>query len=234
MDGTRTAERGALVTATRVKADLDWRASAQLLDEYQRWLGHAVELDLATAQPAAPAEFEDLSRFYRMPDGVLVVGWVRGHPAGLVGVHRLTGAVGELKRMYVSPWARGRGLGRTLLAEAVAAAVDLDFSELRLQTKPDAMAAADRLYRERGFRDVESYADLGVDGVTSLALELHTTARPAAVQPGPRSSLTLEDPRRGGPPTGREGRRAPECERHHFARVMTTASAPGADPRSHQ
>lgn len=172
MDDTRIAEPGVPVTVTRVEADLDWRASAQLLDEYRGWLGRAVGLDLATAQPAAPAEFEDLAGFYRMPDGVLAVGWVGGHPAGLVGVHRLTGAVGELKRMYVSPWARGQGLGRTLLAEAVVAAVDLEFSELRLQTKPDAMAAADRLYREYGFCDVESYADLGLDGVTSLALEL--------------------------------------------------------------
>jgi ribosomal protein S18 acetylase RimI-like enzyme len=173
MDDTRLAEPGAPVTVTRVGADLGWQAPAQLLDEYRGWLGRAVGLDLTSVQPAARHEFDDLASFYRMPDGVLVVGWVGRLPAGLVGVHRLTGPVGELKRMYVSPWARGQGLGRSLLAAAVAAAVDLKFSELRLQTKPDAMAAADRLYREYGFRDVESYADLGVDGVTSLALTLH-------------------------------------------------------------
>lgn len=173
MEDTGIPEPGGPVTVTRVVADLDWRASAQLLDEYRGWLGRTVGLDLAAAQPAARNEFDDLPRFYQLPDGVLVVGWVGRIPAGLVGVHRLTGAVGEIKRMYVSPWARGRGLGRTLLAEAIAAAVDLEFSEVRLQTKPDAMATADRLYREHGFHDVESYADLGVDGVSSLALELH-------------------------------------------------------------
>ncbi len=202
MDDTRIAEPGAPVTVTRVGTELDWKVSAQLLDEYREWLGRAVGLDLATAQPAARQEFDDLARFYRMPDGVLVVGWVGRLPGGLVGVHRLTGSVGELKRMYVSPWARGHGLGRALVAEAVAAAVDLGFSELRLQTKPDAMVAADRLYREYGFRDVTSYADLGVDGVTSLALTLHppgaaldrTIVAPQAQPPRPPGSRRPSNP----------------------------------------
>ncbi|MDN5796674.1 MAG: GNAT family N-acetyltransferase [Intrasporangium sp.] len=160
----------ASVAVSRINADADWHSAALLLTEYQRWLGRELGLDLAAAQPAAGAEFEDLARFYRPPNGLLLVGFAQRRPAGIVGVHRLTGAVGELKRMYVTPWARGRGLGRTPVTEAFAASGDLGFYELRLQTKPDAMAHADRLYRELGFREIPSYADLGVHGVTALAL----------------------------------------------------------------
>ncbi|MDD7964808.1 GNAT family N-acetyltransferase [Actinomycetospora lemnae] len=164
------------IAVSRARAAPDWRAAAVLLDEYRRWLADAVAIDLTVAQPRASTEFSDLERYYRPPEGVLVVASVGGRPAGMAGVHRLAGAVGELKRMYVRPSARGRGVGRALLVEAIAAARDLGFVELRLQTKPTVMAVADRLYREHGFVDIEPYADLGVEGVADLALALRADA----------------------------------------------------------
>jgi GNAT superfamily N-acetyltransferase len=172
MDGTLTAVPRAPIAVSRARAARDWRAAATLLDEYRRWLADAASIDLTVAQPGADTEFSDLEQYYRLPDGALVVAWTDGVPAGMAGVHRLAGAVGELKRMYVRPAARGRGVGRALLVEAVSAARDLGFSEIRLQTRPATMAAADGLYREHGFVDIEPYADLGVEGVANLALAL--------------------------------------------------------------
>ncbi|HSK61251.1 MAG TPA: GNAT family N-acetyltransferase [Actinomycetospora sp.] len=172
MDGTLTAVPRAAIAVSRARAAGDWQAAAALLDEYLRWLAHAAAIDLTAAQPGASTEFSDLERYYRRPEGALVVAWVDRWPAGMAGVHRLAGAVGELKRMYVRPRARGHGVGRALLVEAIAAARDLGFVELRLQTKPTVMADADRLYREHGFVDIAPYADLGVEGVADLALAL--------------------------------------------------------------
>ncbi|WP_328307704.1 GNAT family N-acetyltransferase [Actinomycetospora sp. NBC_00405] len=160
------------IAVSRARTAGDWRAAATLLDEYRRWLADAAAIDLTVAQPDADIEFSDLERFYRPPDGVLVVAWAGRAPAGMAGVHRLAGAVGELKRMYVRPHARGLGVGRALLVEAIEAALDLGFLELRLQTKPATMADADRLYREHGFVDIAPYADLGVEGVADLGLVL--------------------------------------------------------------
>lgn len=181
MTGRLLSEGAAPVTVTRAGNDADWRSAAALLDEYRRWLTRAVDFDPVEAQPTAGTEFGDLGRFYRPPHGALVLAWTEGRPAGLVGVHRLHGPVGELKRMYVAPSARGLGVGRALVADAIAAATDLGFDELRLQTKPEVMAAADRLYRECGFVDIASYADIGVHGVASLALDL----RPRRAQAAP-------------------------------------------------
>jgi GNAT superfamily N-acetyltransferase len=172
MDGTLTAVSRAPIAVCRARAAGDWRAAATLLDEYRRWLADAASIDLTVAQPGADTEFTDLGQYYRPPAGVLVVAWIDGVPAGMAGVHRLAGAVGELKRMYVRPGARGLGVGRALLAEAISAARDLGFLEVRLQTKPATMPAADGLYREHGFVDIEPYADLGVEGVANLALVL--------------------------------------------------------------
>jgi GNAT superfamily N-acetyltransferase len=132
----------------------------------------AVGADVTAAQPTAGAEFTDPARFYRPPDAALVLARVAGRPAGIVGVHRLTRTAAELKRMYLRQAARGRGLGRALLAEAVAAATDLGFDELLLQTHPGAMPAAHDLYRGYGFLPARPYHDLGVAGVVTLGLDL--------------------------------------------------------------
>ena len=92
--------------------------------------------------------------------------------SGWSGMRGLGPSVGELKRMYVTPAARGLGVGRALLDAAVDTAAELDFRVLQLQTRPADMAAAHRLYRERGFVEIDNYADLGIDGVCSLALTL--------------------------------------------------------------
>jgi GNAT superfamily N-acetyltransferase len=165
-----------MVTLAKATTDLDWAAAAHLLNEYRRWLDAAMGLDLATAQPAAGGEFGDLASFYRPPDGVLILAWSGRRPLGMVGVHRYAGAIGELKRMYAVPAARGLGVGRALVDEAIAAAADLGFDELRLQTEPNAMPAAHRLYRQAGFVDIPPYHDLGVAGVATLGLRLAATA----------------------------------------------------------
>jgi GNAT superfamily N-acetyltransferase len=159
------------VRLSRARTEQDWRAAAELLAEYLGWLS-AVGIDLAAAQPAAGPEFEDMRRYYRPPEGALIVARIANRPVGMVGVRRLAGSLGELKRMYTSPAARGRGLGRILVAEAVTAANELGFTELRLQTKPGLMPAAHRLYHEFGFAEVTPYGGLAVEDVATLGLDL--------------------------------------------------------------
>ncbi|MEU0466549.1 GNAT family N-acetyltransferase [Amycolatopsis sp. NPDC006131] len=159
-------------TLTHAQADRDWRDARSLLREYLDWMGTHVGLDLTAAQPAAVAEFDDLPGFYRPPAGALVLARLDSRPAGMVAVHRLAGRTGELKRMYVNPRVRGHGLGRDLIAAAVAAATDLGFTALWLQTKPDAMPGAEYLYRSYGFTEIAPYGGLHTEGVTTLALPL--------------------------------------------------------------
>lgn len=74
--------------------------------------------------------------------------------------------------MYVSPPARGLGVGRALVAEAASAAIELGFVQLRLQTL-QALTAANCIYRGFGFVDILPYGDLGgADGLVTLGLDL--------------------------------------------------------------
>lgn len=150
----------------------DWEQAAGLLAEHVRWVAEAVGLDLRDRQPGSLPELAAPATFYRPPDGALVLAHVAGRPAGIVGVHRLAGDVGELKRMYVRPRARGLGLGRELVDAAVTAAEDLGFRELWLETDPASMAGALRIYRDAGFTDIPAYGDLGLGGVVALGRPL--------------------------------------------------------------
>jgi GNAT superfamily N-acetyltransferase len=72
------------------------------------------------------------------------------------GVTRFDDSRGELKRMYVVPAARGRGLGRVLLDELERHARRLDFAALVLETG-DRQEAALALYRKSGYARIPCY-----------------------------------------------------------------------------
>ena len=81
-------------------------------------------------------------------------------PAGLVvgtaGVRRLAPGVAELKRMWLRPTCRGRGLADRLMARVLEEARALGGRALRLDSE-HRLAAAVRLYRRYGFRDIADY-----------------------------------------------------------------------------
>ncbi len=65
-------------------------------------------------------------------------------------------SIGELKRMYVAPAFRGRGIGGAVLAGLEKLAADIGYLRIRLATgvrQPEAIA----LYERRGYRLIEPY-----------------------------------------------------------------------------
>jgi GNAT superfamily N-acetyltransferase len=91
------------------------------------------------------------------PVGVFVV--IRddaGRAIGCGGVTRFDDTRAELKRMYVVPEARGRGLGRRLLVALEAEARRLGYRALVLETG-DRQAEALGLYTSSGFERIPCY-----------------------------------------------------------------------------
>lgn len=79
----------------------------------------------------------------------------------------------EMKRLYVTPSARGSGLGATLVDAIIQHARSLDrYRAIRLDTLPgEMMAAARRLYYRRGFRPIAPYYETPIQGTIFLELE---------------------------------------------------------------
>lgn len=115
------------------------------------------------------------------PEGVFLVAWRAGVPVAMGGWRRHVGSRSgrvpweyavEIKRMYVTPEARGIGLARRLLAELERLAGADGAKAMVLETgaaQPEAIA----LYRSAGYVDIPGFGHYcGSDGSVHLGKEL--------------------------------------------------------------
>lgn len=136
-----------------------------LIDEYCRWL--AIDLRFQDIE----AELDGLPGAYAPPSGALLVGLVDEVPQGLIASRPRGPGISEIKRLYVTPAARGLGLARALVEAVVARAVARGDRQLVLDTLP-MMADAQRLYESLGFRDIAPYYPSPIAGTRFMALGL--------------------------------------------------------------
>jgi GNAT superfamily N-acetyltransferase len=99
--------------------------------------------------PLAPDEL-------RPPGGAYYVGFEGGKAVAGGGLRRLVDGVAEVKRMYVRPEVRSRGLAAELLRTLEEAARALGYVVVRLDTGPK-QAHAQRLYHAAGYVEVPPY-----------------------------------------------------------------------------
>src|SRR5579872_4614551 len=84
------------------------------------FLEYADSLGFSLCFQSFDEELAGLPGDYSPPDGRLLVAEYLGQPAGCVALHKLEPGICEMKRLYLRPHLRGRGVGRAL-AEAVIA-----------------------------------------------------------------------------------------------------------------
>lgn len=92
------------------------------------------------------------------PAGCVLLAYIGAEPVGCGAVKHHPGAVSELKRLWVSPSARGLGLGRRLLTELEELAAERDARVARLDTH-SALVEAISLYRSAGYREIPAFSD---------------------------------------------------------------------------
>ena len=116
-------------------------------------------------------ELEHLASEYAPVTGAFLLAEDRGVYLGCVGVRQFSDGIGEIKRLYVIPAARGRGVGRLLAKGIVAAAKQLGYTRLLLDTLPS-MKQAQSLYVSLGFKSTAAYRFNPVPGTAFLELDL--------------------------------------------------------------
>ena len=92
------------------------------------------------------------------PEGVLLLAYLREEPVGCGAVKFHATGIGEIKRMWVAPRARGLGLGRRLLLVLEDAAREAHMSIVHLETNRN-LSEAIQLYRRTGYLEVDPFND---------------------------------------------------------------------------
>ena len=90
------------------------------------------------------------------PSGGFVVAYEGGRPVGCGGVKSLDGRDAEVKRLYVAPEARGRGVARAILSRLEEVAAATGHAIVRLDTG-DRLPGALALFRSAGYREIDDY-----------------------------------------------------------------------------
>ena len=122
------------------------RLLADYLDDLERRLDGWTKAGYVDAPP------EELEP----PAGALLLGYEDGEAVACGAVHVISPGVAEVKRMFVAPRVRGRGLGRALLHALEREAVELGCDVARLDsTEPLAEAMA--LYGSAGYVAIDDY-----------------------------------------------------------------------------
>ena len=95
---------------------------------------------------------------YALPRGRLYLALHDGKAAGCIALRPLSDDRCELKRLYVRPQFRGKGIARMLCERILEEAEKTGYREIYLDTLPE-LSDAIRLYEKLGFTYTDSYND---------------------------------------------------------------------------
>ena len=153
------------VKLVQAKTDKQIDAARELFKEYATWL----EIDLCFQN--FDKELAGLPGDYAPPDGRLLLAIEDERIAGCVALRKIGDGICEMKRLFLRPEFRGKGLGRKLVEAILAEAKQIGYERMRLDTLPPKMNDAIALYRSLDFKEIEPYYRNPVPGAKFMELE---------------------------------------------------------------
>jgi len=145
---------------------------AQLAQARELFLEYAQSLGFSLCFQNFDKELASLPGGYAPPEGRLLLADQDGQLAGCIALHKLEPGVCEMKRLYLRPRFRGKGLGRALADHVIAESRQIGYQRMRLDTVEPVMKDAVAMYRKLGFKEIAPYCPNPMSGVIYMELEL--------------------------------------------------------------
>lgn len=120
-------------------------------------------------------ELASLPGEYAPPRGRLLLAREFDQLVGCVALRPVGLTTCEMKRLFLRPAYRSRGLGRVLVEAVIEEARKIGYTNMRLDTISDRMGRAVELYKSVGFVEIEPYYDSPVDTTKFMELDLVST-----------------------------------------------------------
>jgi ribosomal protein S18 acetylase RimI-like enzyme len=143
------------------------QVARSLFEEYAAWLGFSLCFQ------NFDQELAGLPGAYTPPDGRLLLTFEDDQLAGCIALRKIRTTTCEMKRLYLRPEFRGRGLGRMLVETIIEEARAIGYTQIYLDTLPGKMDQAIALYRSIGFKEIPPYYNNPVEGATFMELRLN-------------------------------------------------------------
>jgi putative acetyltransferase len=153
-------------TLSQVESTAQVMQARELFREYEKALG------ISLCFQNFDQELADLPGDYAPPSGRLLLATDEGQLAGCVALHPLEPGICEMKRLYLRPAFRGKGLGRIMVETIIRQARGIGYHRLRLDTIEPLMKDAVRTYRKMGFREIAPYRPNPCEGALYMELDL--------------------------------------------------------------
>jgi putative acetyltransferase len=132
-------------------------SQAEIAQARELFLEYAKSLGFSLCFQNFDQELAELPGDYSPPDGRLLLAKLADQIAGCVALHKLQPGICEMKRLYLRPQFRGKGLGRILANAVIAEARKIGYNFMRLDTVEPVMKDAVALYRRLGFYEIAPY-----------------------------------------------------------------------------
>jgi GNAT superfamily N-acetyltransferase len=144
----------------------------QVAQARELFLEYAQSLGFSLCFQNFDKELAELPGDYAPPEGRLLLAEFEGQLAACVALHKLDPAICEMKRLYLRPQFRGKGLGRALAGRIIAEARQIGYQRMRLDTVEPVMKDAVAMYRKLGFKQIAPYRPNPIAGAMYMELEL--------------------------------------------------------------
>lgn len=144
----------------------------QIAQARELFLEYAQSIGFSLCFQNFDKELAGLPGDYAPPDGHLLLAEYEGQVAGCIALHKLADGICEMKRLYLRPQFRGKGLGRELADRIIAEARQIGYDSMRLDTVEPVMKDAVAMYRRIGFHEIAPYCTNPIPGALYMELQL--------------------------------------------------------------